>query len=99
MGHCTLECGCCRQARGFDLDGRDESEEDKSELDSYFGFPNRGWYIRTKLASIWGLCYDNFDNPFDLIQESSKREQEQEIKEDWLVEDEFETATTVTEAS
>lgn len=63
VGHCTLECGCCRRARGFDVPEEDrrllkeQRREDVSKLTKH----------RITRVSIWGLVGDSYDSPFDMI--------------------------------
>lgn len=65
VGHCTLECGCCRKARGFEL-----TEQEKKDTNERFNVQNdnpySSWIIR---LAIWGIEHDSSENPFDLIEE------------------------------
>ncbi|CRL21931.1 unnamed protein product [Penicillium camemberti] len=66
VGHCTLACECCREARGFDL-----SEEEHERIQGYYDYRNtRNAYDRIELAAFWGLCVDSCESPFDMIDES-----------------------------
>jgi hypothetical protein len=48
VGHCTLECKCCRKARGFEL-----AQEEQTEI---YGKVETGHANEhMQLASIWGL--------------------------------------------
>ncbi|KAJ5944539.1 hypothetical protein N7516_004707 [Penicillium verrucosum] len=63
-GHCTMECGCCRQSRGFDL-----TEDEKMKLlKDFHALDDNSPYRETiNRVSIYGLCLDSHDSPFDLI--------------------------------
>lgn len=62
VGHCTLECGCCRRDRGFEI-----SDSDKEHLKTNFFLNRESSHWRLfRQASIWGLD-DSGKNPFDLI--------------------------------
>lgn len=59
IGHCTVECDCCRNARGFEL-----TEGEMEDIERRFGFlemeeegiPQDYFYQhRLFLASVWGL--------------------------------------------
>lgn len=59
MGHCTVECGCCCNARGFEL-----TAEEKKQLERRFGFldmtddgicQDYSYQHRLYFASVWGL--------------------------------------------
>ncbi|KAJ5731921.1 hypothetical protein N7493_003402 [Penicillium malachiteum] len=64
VGHCTVECGCCRNARGFEV-----SEEDKRVLKKeYRAMMNRLPEHRIILVATWGVAGDCFESPFDMIQ-------------------------------
>jgi hypothetical protein len=63
-GHCTIECGCCRQSRGFDLT---KSEKKKLLKDFHVMDDNSLYRERINRVSIWGLSLDSHDSPFDLI--------------------------------
>lgn len=65
VGHCTVECGCCRKHRGFDLTV-EEKDEYKTKLPH--GSSYNPYWNRIYLAAIWGLCIGRDDNPFDMIQ-------------------------------
>lgn len=65
VGHCTLECACCRRARGFEV-----SPTDKKLMKEQFKntVQERGYRItRYRQVSIWGLVGDRRENPFDMI--------------------------------
>ncbi|KAJ5793746.1 hypothetical protein N7457_000345 [Penicillium paradoxum] len=65
VGHCTLECACCRRARGFEV-----SPANKKLLKEQFKntVQERGYRItRYRLVSIWGLVGDSRENSFDMI--------------------------------
>ena len=64
-GHYTLECACCRRARGFEV-----SPTDKKLLKELFknAVHERGYRItRYRQVSIWGLVGDSRKDPFDMI--------------------------------
>lgn len=62
VGHCTLECGCCRRDRGFEI-----SDSDKEQLKTNFICDRESTHwLLVKKASMWGLD-DSGKNPFDLI--------------------------------
>ncbi|CAG7933918.1 unnamed protein product [Penicillium olsonii] len=64
-GHCSLECACCRKARGFEVSVVNKKllkEQIKKNLE------NRGNRItRYRLVSIWGLVNNSQKSPFDMI--------------------------------
>jgi hypothetical protein len=65
IGHCTLECGCCRRARGFEV-----SPTDKKLLKEQFKntVQERSYRItRYQRVSMWGLVGDSRKDPFDMI--------------------------------
>ena len=65
IGHCTLECACCRRARGFEV-----SPTDKKLLKEQFKntVQERGYRItRYRQVSIWGLVGESLEDPFDMI--------------------------------
>lgn len=75
VGHCTVECGCYRTDRGFEL-----APDEKKMFKDQFGFARGGdsystheqrdpYYSRIYLASIWGLLPNGKGNlnPFDSI--------------------------------
>lgn len=65
VGHCTLECACCRRARGFEV-----SPTDKKLLKEQFknAVQERGYRItRYRQVSIFGLVGDSREDPFDMI--------------------------------
>jgi hypothetical protein len=60
-GHCTVECGCCRKARGFDF-----TTEQKKKLEDFFTFsvansektypiPREPYLYQLYRVSIWGI--------------------------------------------
>ena len=63
VGHFTVECGCCRRARGFNF-----FEEDKRLLKERCReeITNITRHRLTRVA-IWGLVGGSYDSPFDLI--------------------------------
>ncbi|OJJ43576.1 hypothetical protein ASPZODRAFT_73831 [Penicilliopsis zonata CBS 506.65] len=62
-GHCTFECHCCENARGFEL-----SQEKKSFYNQIFDLgKDNGYFYRISHSSLMGLILYNDDNPFDLI--------------------------------
>ncbi|KAJ6012250.1 hypothetical protein N7499_012781 [Penicillium canescens] len=68
VGHCTVEGGCCRKHRGFDL----AVEEKKKYKMKMLGITPQGrsfnpYWSRIYLAAIWGLCIGPDDSPFDMI--------------------------------
>lgn len=63
VGHCTLECACCKEARGFDL-SREEKEELKERYNSLL-FSMTGH--RIVRVAMWGLVGGIDKNPFDMI--------------------------------
>jgi len=72
-GHCTVDCYCCEQARGFYLDG-----PDRWELQTSFDFgsddPNRSSYVfRIAQVSFLGLLTGSDRDPFELIDEEFRR--------------------------
>jgi len=65
VGHCTLECACCRRARGFEV-----SPADKKLLKEQFKntVQERSYRItRYRQVSIWGLVGDSREDPFNMI--------------------------------
>ncbi|CAI7606063.1 unnamed protein product [Penicillium bialowiezense] len=69
VGHCTVECGCCIQSRGFAV-----TPEHKEKLSSWFETYEAyedPYYKKIIMASIWGLWQGSPDSPFDLIDESA----------------------------
>lgn len=67
-GHCTVECACCEQARGFELDSDQKAQiQEAFKLDR--AGPGAWYYNRIKLAALLGLMVGNCDNPFDLLDE------------------------------
>lgn len=87
-GHCTVECQCCSEARGFEL-----SERDKELLHEMFkfseDFPNMPYFQQISLASIFGLAAGSYDDPFAGLPGD---EQDQVLEGYVLVEDRRETA-------
>lgn len=76
-GHCTVECACCRKARGFDFDTnqkkRVEEWFDYSPVGGQKAVDNKKMYLyRVYWASIWGIVVDSDKSPFDLVGESLK---------------------------
>lgn len=63
-GHCMVECGCCHQARGFELT---KKEKEEFLRDFHIVDDNSFYRQRVNRASIWGLSLDSHDSPFDLI--------------------------------
>ncbi|KAJ5092834.1 hypothetical protein N7456_008695 [Penicillium angulare] len=63
VGHCTVECGCCRQARGFDIPEKEKKllktqfREDISKLPAH----------PIARVAFWGLVGDVYKSPFDMI--------------------------------
>jgi hypothetical protein len=68
IGHCTVECGCCCDARGFEL-----TVEQKNDIERRFGFLDMDdenmfsdyrYQHRLFCASVWGLLrnasYDEY---------------------------------------
>lgn len=57
LGHCTFECGCCSEARGFDF-----TSKEKKKLDAGYIRPGRHLdcplCIRTVSVSFWGFEYE-----------------------------------------
>jgi hypothetical protein len=73
VGHCTVECGCCNKARGFEL-----TEDEKKAYDKRFNFSREnplGHYERASLqVLLFGILETKEINPFDLIYEPPQRE-------------------------
>lgn len=63
-GHCTTACGCCNEARGFQLT---KEEEKTLSKDFYVSTMKTQHRMKINRASIWGLCLDSHDSPFDMI--------------------------------
>lgn len=66
-GHCTVECLCCQNSRGFAL-----SEQAKINMRETFSLEldetrNCQYYEKIMLASIFGIAIDSTKNPFHLI--------------------------------
>lgn len=67
VGHYTLACGCCREARGFDL-----SKEEHRRIQGYYDYRNtRNAYdgVELELAAFWGLRVDSCESPSDMTDE------------------------------
>ncbi|CAG8242278.1 unnamed protein product [Penicillium olsonii] len=87
VGHCTVECACCREARGFEL-----SAQEKWRLKKQFKMDlpkETGRISKMECVSIWGLCSNEWGNPCELIDappryihvEKDKRGPEEEMND------------------
>ncbi|CAG8924277.1 unnamed protein product [Penicillium salamii] len=65
IGHCTVECSCCRKARGFEV-SPDEKKKLKAQLK--IELPEMDFYTcRMKLVSIWGLGANDWGDKRDTM--------------------------------
>ncbi|CAG7972623.1 unnamed protein product [Penicillium salamii] len=65
IGHCTVECACCRKARGFEV-----SPDEKKKLKAQFKIeqPKPEFYTaRMERVSIWGLCANDWGDKRDTM--------------------------------
>ncbi|CAG8908734.1 unnamed protein product [Penicillium egyptiacum] len=68
-GHCTLECLCCEEARGFQLN-REQWEASLPPFSRTKDKPSHLYLDRVIAVSFVGIVFGNYDNPFDLIEDS-----------------------------
>ena len=67
VGHCTVECHCCEQARVFELDAKHKLRiQDTPTFDQNYK-KNSVYANRMIQIATLGLKVGNFDNPVDLI--------------------------------
>ncbi|CAG8241469.1 unnamed protein product [Penicillium salamii] len=65
IGHCTIECACCRKARGFEV-SPDEKKKLKAQLK--IDRPRATYYTtRMKQVSIWGLRANDSGDKHDMM--------------------------------
>lgn len=67
IGHCTIECHCCEQARGFRIDAKHKLQIQKALYFDQDYRKNSVYANRMIQIATLGLTIGNFDNPINLI--------------------------------
>lgn len=68
VGHCTVECGCCCESRGFELSLKEKEEQ--NQLFTLFvdkDGDSNPYAELIIMVSIWGLLDSSAESPFDVI--------------------------------